>query len=220
MSRNPLHCAKRGQAMTEFVMIVVAFVLLVSVTCDFIPIFTASLRQQTEVHSNMGGISMLDADEGMVKQRSGSFEADLSIPFMVEDADVNFSETVEFPAANLKSSSFGAIDIPGGIPAFFSMENENDDRTSKFKSWIVPNSPRNVKNTIDSLMGSAWVRYENIVYENHDAQEYVYIYTMGDPTAPSAVAAVYVGPSETSPDKLNPISTTVAVIARLSGGMR
>jgi hypothetical protein len=209
---------KKGQAMIEFVMVIIVIALLVSVTCDFIPIFTAALRQQTEAHSNVGGITMLNADEGMVSQRSDNFDTDLNIPFLLQDGDIRFCETLKFPAANLRTYFDGRIDIPGSLlgPEF---SNENDDGTSKLKSWVVSGAPNKVRNGIGALLDGDWIRYEKMVYENHDEQEYVYVYTMGDQLAPSAVAAIYVGPAESCPDKQNPQTTTVTIIARTAGGL-
>jgi hypothetical protein len=214
---NPQNGRKSGQAMIEFVMVIIVVVLLVSAVCDFIPIFTASLRQQNEAHSNMGRSSILDCDEGMAKQQSDDFKTDLRIPFLLTDGEIQFSEAIEFPAANLKSYFSGAIDITGDMLAISSMQNENDQRTSKCKSWVVVGAPRSVKNTVGSLLNSDWIRYENLIYENDNEQEYVYVYTLGDETAPSAIAAIYVGPAESCPDKSNPNVSTVTIIARTAG---
>ena len=212
---------KKGQAMIEFVMVIIVIALLVSVTCDFIPIFTAALRQQTEAHSNVGGVTMLNADEGMVNQRSDNFDTDLNIPFLLQDGDIRFFEALKFPAANLRTYFDGRIDIPGSLLGP-ELSNENDDGTSKFKSWVVSGPPDEVRKSIDALLDGDWVRYENMVYENHneqEEQEYVYVYTMGNQLAPSAVAAIYVGPAESCPDKQNPKATTVTIIARTAGGL-
>lgn len=211
----PKH-VKSGQAMIEFVMVIIVITLLVSVACDFIPIFTASLRQQTEAHSNISGITMLDIDEGIIKQQSDNFETDLNIPFLLEDGDIQFSETIEFPAANLRTFSSGRIDIPGSLLGP-ELHNENDTQTSMFKSWIVSGSPESVKPATASLLDSQWILYENIKYENNNDHEYVYVFTKGNQLAPYAVAAIYIGPAETCPDKNNPTLTTVTVIARTAG---
>lgn len=211
----PKH-VKSGQAMIEFVMVIIVIVLLVSVVYEFIPIFTASLRQQTEAHSNISGITMLDVDEGIIKQQSDDFETDLNIPFLLQDGDIQFAETIEFPAANLKSYFNGRIDIPGTMPGP-ELTNENDTQTSMFKSWIISGAPEIVKSNVYSLLDSEWVLYENIKYENANEHEYVYVFTRGNQLSPSAVAAIYIGPAETCPDRNNPTVTTVTVIARTAG---
>ena len=206
---------RSGQAIVEFVMVIIAIMLLVAAATELLPLFIESVQQQNSAHKEAGKTA-LQSDEGTVVGHPEAYKATLSLPLLLDDAEINISTKVKFPAANLfaRDELYPIPDNFGGA----TLVNNSQKGKSKFMAWFVSAKPEVLKSAASSLLpDGGWTPCHDLAYENDNTHEYVYIYTKGDLASPTFVAAIYVGPAYTDENPEHPTTSTVIVIARTAG---
>ena len=208
------HLKRSGQALVEFVMVVIAIMLLVAAAAELLPLFIESIQQQSSAHKEAGKTA-LQSDEGTAVGSPETYKATLSLPLLLDDAEINLSTKVKFPSANLYTRDW-IPPLPNSIGGT-TFENDSPDGKSRFRAWIVPAKPEAFKTNIPTLLSGEWIPCHDLSYENGNTHEYVYIFTKGALTSPLSVAAIYVGPAYTDENPEHPTTSTVIVIARAVG---
>ncbi len=175
---------RKGQAMTEFVIAILAMILVVLALVEFLPIFLENFGLLKEVREE-AGVASISAEAGATEaNRQDEFAAD--IPEMLLDSDAtsgHYSEKMRMPAANL--TSWEQVRIPNVANAAETLRYANRAGTAEFVSAIVAGTPQDALARAETaLMGAGWTLQE--IHSNHAR-----IFTMGDATAPSAVAAAH-----------------------------
>lgn len=200
--------------MVEFVMVIIAIMLLVAAAAELLPLFLESLQQQSSAHKEAGK-NALQSDEGTTVGVPETYKATLSLPLLLDDAEINISTKVKFPASNLFTRDWipPLSNISGGA----TLENNSPNGKSRFRAWIIPAKPEVLKTSMTSLLPGDWSPCHDLAYENGNTHEYVYLFTKGDLASPTCVAAVYVGPAYTDDNPEHPTTSTLIVIARTVG---
>lgn len=196
--------SRTGQAMTEFVIAILAIVLIIAATVEFIPVFLDNAALLKEVREE-AGIRAVSSESGTLHaDRRDEFSFD--IPGILDDDEFtsgNFAEKTYMPAANL--SVWEQVEIPP-IPGMTeTLRYSNRDGTSWFLSGLL---------TMDRYQALARVKGVFTVagWTAHEIQaDDAIVFSRGDPIAPSAVAAAHADYAEDG------ISACVTVIARSAG---
>lgn len=196
---------RAGQAMTEFVIAVLAIILIIVATVEFVPVFLDNLGLLKEVREE-AGTRTVSADSGMVfADRQDEFAFD--VPGVLGDdkpTSGSFAEKIYMPAANLAMGS--AVRIPDIAGMVETLRYSNRDGTSEFVSGLlVMGREQALARAKGALSGAGWM-------PNEIAADDATVFTLGDPIAPHAVAAVHAGHADDG------VSTCLTVIARTVGG--
>ncbi len=175
---------RKGQAMTEFVIAILAMILVVLALVEFLPIFLENFGLLKEVREE-AGVASISAEAGATEaNRQDEFAAD--IPEMLLDSDAtsgHYSEKMRMPAANL--ASWEQVRIPNVANAAETLRYANRAGTAEFVSAIVAGTPQDALARAEAaLTGAGWTLQE---IRADDAR----IFTVGDAAAPSAVAAAH-----------------------------
>lgn len=203
MASNP-ETGRSGQAMTEFVVAILAIVLVISATVEFLPVLLKNIGLLKDVREE-AGTKAISADSGILSaDRSSEFE--FKIPGLLEKDDSfegEFSEKIFMPAGNLTLFENVRIPIIAGMTE--TLRYTNRSGTSELVSGLLAMKPEQaliqVKN---ALSGAGWIAHEIQGYDT-------IVFSSGDIVAPSAVAAVGVRLAE------DDISTCVTILARTAG---
>ena len=196
---------RSGQAMTEFVIAILAIVLIIAATVEFVPIFLDNLGLLKEVREE-AGTRAISAESGAVSaDRQDEFGFDVPGIF---DGDKftsgTFSEKVHMPAANLPVGKTVRIPYISGMAE--TMRFSNRYGTSEFVSGLLAmNRGQALARANAAFAGAGWTPSE---IEADDA----IVFTLGNPIAPSAVAAIHVGYADDG------VSSCLTAIARTAGG--
>ena len=198
--------ARSGQAMAEFIIAIVAIVLLIAATVEFLPVFLENIGLLKEVREE-AGTRALSAETGVVTaDRRDEFGFD--IPGIFSDdryTSGSFSEKVYMPALNMSAGEFVQIPVIAGMTE--TLRYSNRDGTLEFVSGLfVMDREQALARAKGTLVGAGWVAHE---IQADDA----IVFYRGDRIAPSAIAAVHVGYADDG------VSTTVTIIARTAGGL-
>lgn len=197
---------RSGQAMAEFVIAIIAIVIIIAATVEFLPVFLENIGLLKEVREE-AGTRALSAETGVVTaDRRDEFGFD--IPGIFSDdryTSGSFSEKVYMPALNMSAGEFVQIPVIAGMTE--TLRYSNRDRTSEFVSGLLAmDREQALARAKGTLAGAGWVAHE---IQSDDAV----VFYRGDRIAPSAVAAVHVGYADDG------VSTTVTIIARTAGGL-
>lgn len=196
---------RSGQAMTEFVVAILAMMLIVLAMVEFLPVFLDNFSLLKEVREEAGTASITASSGISVADRQDEFDAD--IPDLLIDRDLTsgyFSEKMRMPAANLAAREYAVIPAISG--AAETLRYSNRAGTAEFVSALSPLSPSEALARAEGTMaGAGWQPHP---IEADDAR----LFTIGDASAPSAVAAVHVQLS-TEGDGL----TVITIAARAAG---
>jgi hypothetical protein len=170
--------------MTEFVIAILAMILVVLALVEFLPIFLENFGLLKEVREE-AGVASISAEAGATEaNRQDEFAAD--IPEMLLDSDAtsgHYSEKMRMPAANL--ASWEQVRIPNVANAAETLRYANRAGTAEFVSAIVAGTPQDALARAEAaLTGAGWTLQE---IRADDAR----IFTVGDAAAPSAVAAAH-----------------------------
>lgn len=195
---------RAGQAMTEFVIAILAIVLIIAATVEYLPIFLENIGLLKEVREE-AGTRAISAESGTVNaDRRDEFSFD--IPGIFDDDSFTsgtFSEKMYMPAANL--SAFESVRIPQIAGMTETLRYSNRDGSSEFLSGLlVMDRHQALARVKGALTGAGWIAHE---IQSDDA----IVFSQGDPIAPSAVAAAHAGHANDG------ISTCITVIARTAG---
>ena len=175
---------RSGQAMTEFVIAILAMILIILAMVEFLPIFLENIGLLKEVREEVG-IASIAAEAGVANaNRQDEFAAD--IPDFLIDSDAtsgHYAEKLRLPAANL--ACWEGINLPNIAGVTETLRYSNRAGTSAFLSAIASLPPdQALARAEGALMGAGWNLQE---IRSDDAR----IFTRGDAAAPSAVAAVH-----------------------------
>ena len=196
---------RSGQAMAEFIVALLAMILVVLALVEFLPVFLKNFGLLKGVREE-AGIASLSSEAGVPSaDRSDEFE--VGIPEMLMDRDTTrgrYSEKLHLPAANL--SSWEQVLIPAISGTTETMRYANRSGTSEFLSALADLSPdQALARAAATLAGAGWHLQE---IRSSDAR----ILTKGDAAAPSAVAAIHAQNSIDGDGR-----TVITVVARSAG---
>ena len=195
--------------MAEFIVAILAMVLIVLAMVEFVPIFLENLGLLKEVREEAGTASLRAEAGTSAADRQDEFAADIP-EFLMDQGDTSghYSEKLRMPAANL--ACWEQVRIPSVANAMETLRYENRAGTAAFLSATVAGSPEQALARAESragtaafmsalvaktpeqalaqassaLAGAGWQLHE---IRADDAR----IFTMGDASAPSAVAAAH-----------------------------
>lgn len=196
---------RAGQAMMEFTVAILAIILILVAAVEFVPIFLSNLELLKEVREE-AGLKAITAESGVASaDRQDEFGFD--IPGLLDGDKATsgtFSEKVHMPAANL------AIAEPVFIPNIAGMTETlrytNRSGTTEFVSGLLAmDRGQALARARGAFAGAGWLPSE---IEADDAL----VFTLGDPTAPTAVAAIHAGYADDG------VSVCLTAIARTAGG--
>jgi hypothetical protein len=195
---------RAGQAMTEFVIAILAIIMIIVAAVEFVPIFLDDIGLLKEVREE-AGTRAVSADSGIVAaDRQDEFSFD--VPGLLDDDKITggtFSEKVYMPAANLAMGVM--LHIPNIAGMVETLRFTNRDGTSEFVSGLLTmDRGQALARARGALAGAGWT-------PNEIAADDAIVFTLGDPIAPSAVAAVHAGYADDG------VSTCLTVIARTVG---
>ena len=175
---------RSGQAMSEFVIAILAMILIILAMVEFLPVFLGNIGLLKEVREE-AGTAAIASDAGIsAADRQDEFKTD--IPAFLIDSDTtsgHYSEKLRLPAANLADGEFVRIPNIAGVTE--TLRYTNRDGTSEFLSALCSLPPNQALARAEgALSGAGWLLQE---IRADDAR----IFTMGDAAAPSAVAAIH-----------------------------
>jgi len=196
---------RSGQAMAEFIIALLAMILVVLALVEFVPVMLKSFGLLKEVREEAGTASIASEAGTPTADRQDEFEVEIPEFLMDRDATSgHYSEKLRLPASNL--ARWEQVRIPAIAGTTETLRYANRAGTSEFLSAL---SPLPVKQALDSavsaLAGAGWTL-------NEIRADAACILTMGDATAPSAVAAVHARSSLEGGDQ-----TVLTIIARSAG---
>ena len=196
---------RAGQAMTEFVIAILAVILIIVAAVEFVPIFLDNLGLLKETREE-AGIKSLSAESGMVfADRKDEFAFD--VPGVLGDDKTtsgSFAEKVYMPAANLATET--GVFIPNIAGMTETLRYSNRDGTSEFVSGLLAmDRDQALARAKGAMSGAGWM-------PNEIASDDAIVFTLGDPIAPHAVAAVHAGYADDG------FSSCLTVVARTVGG--
>jgi hypothetical protein len=203
--------ARSGQAMAEFIIAIVAIVLLIAATVEFLPVFLENIGLLKEVREE-AGTRAISAETGVITaDRQDEFGFD--IPGIFSDdkyTSGHFSEKVYMPAANMPVVGVVYVPVIAGMTE--TLRYSNKDGTSEFVSGVMDREQALVDRdqalarVEGTFVGAGWVAHE---IQADDA----IVFYRGDRIAPSAVAAVHAGYADDG------VSVCITIIARTAGGL-
>lgn len=196
---------RAGQAMTEFVIAILAIILIFIATVELVPIFLDNMGLLKKVREE-AGLKAIAAESGVPSaDRQDEFSFD--VPGLFDGAKLTsgaFSEKIYMPAANLPV--YMPVYIPNIAGMTETMRYTNRDGTSEFVSGLLSmDRGQALARARGAFAGAGWIPSE---IEADDAL----VFTRGDPIAPTAVAAIHVGYADDG------ASVCLTAIARTAGG--
>lgn len=195
--------------MAEFVIALLAMTLIIMATVEFLPILLENFGLLKNVREEAGIASITSEAGTSSAERQEEFASDIPELFMDSDATSGyFSEKMHMPAANL--STYETVHIPSIAGATETIRYSNRAGTSEFVSARTFLSPSEaIARATGTLSGAGW-RQHRICAD--DAR----LFTIGDETAPSAIAAVHaMQAAEPTDDGYGP--TVLTITARTAG---
>jgi len=196
---------RSGQAMTEFVIAILAMILIILAMVEFLPVFLENIGLLKEVREE-AGTAAIAADAGTsAADRQDEFRADIPEFLIASDnTSGHYSEKLRLPAANLAEGEY--IRIPNIAGVTETLRYTNRDGTSEFLSALCSLPPDQALVRAESaLSGAGWTLQE---IRADDAR----LFTRGEAAAPSAVAAVHAQRSLEDDGQ-----TVLTIIARTAG---
>ena len=170
--------------MAEFIVAILAMILIVLAMVEFVPIFLENFGLLKEVREEAGTASLRAEAGTSTADRQDEFAADIP-EFLMDQDDTSghYAEKLRMPAANL--ACWEQVRIPNIANATETLRYENRAGTAAFLSATVAGTPEQALARAESaLTGAGWNLQE---IRADDAR----IFTMGDAAAPSAVAAAH-----------------------------
>lgn len=197
--------SRAGQAMTEFAVALLAIILIIVATVEFLPIFLENIGLLKEVREE-AGMRSLSAEEGTATADRRS-EFSFEIPSVLPNDDFtsgSFAEKLRLPAANLACGETVRIPNIAGLQLQDSMPPYgNRNGTSAFLSGLIALPPEQALARVrGAFSGAGWTVQ---MIEAHDAV----VFTMGD----RAVAAAHAGYAIDGSGL-----TCLTIVARTAGG--
>ena len=205
IGRDALRRVRRrsGQAMTEFVIVLLALILIIVAMVEFLPIFLENFGLLKEVREEAGRQS-LTSESGMAtadRKDEFSFEVPGILPGD-KFTSGHFSEKLSLPAINLACDE--AVRIPDIAGLQETLRYENRNGTSAFRSGLITLPPEQaLARARGTLTGAGWIAHP---IEAHDAL----VFSSSDERAVAAVHACLADDGSGL--------TTLTVVARAVGG--
>lgn len=200
---------RSGQAMSEFMVAVLALILLIVAMVELVPVFLDNIGLIKEVREEAGAKS-ISAETGMaLADRKDEFGFD--IPEIFPDDSYtsgSFAEKIRLPAANLSTTDFASI----GTPPNFE-ETMRCPRNSSQPTFLAGYSGLTPVAAARCAMGG-WL-LADVTYEDGSGDECACIFYRGDHNAPSAVAAAH---ASYVFDENGTKRTFLTIVARPAGG--
>ena len=175
---------RSGQAMTEFVISILAMILIILAMVEFLPVFLENIGLLKNVREEAGTAAIASGAGTSAADRKNEFSIDAP-GFMIagESISGHYSEKLRLPAANLADGEFVRIPCIAGVTE--TLRYANRDGTSEFLSALCSFPPDEALARAEgALSGAGWTLQD---IRADDAR----IFTMGDAAAPSAVAAIH-----------------------------
>ena len=196
---------RSGQALTEFVIAILAMILITLAMVEFLPVFLENIGLLKEVREEAGTAAIASDAGTSTADRQDEFRADIPDFLIESDATSgHYSERLRLPAANL--ACWERISLPKIAGVTETLHYRNSAETSEFLSGLCALPPDQALARAESaLTGAGWTLRE---IRADDAR----IFTMGDAAAPSAVAAIHAR-STLEEDS----QTVLTIIARSAG---
>ena len=197
--------SRAGQAMTEFAIAILAIVLVIAATVEFVPLFLDNLGLLKEVREE-AGLKSISSESG-VSSADRQDEFGFDIPGIFDGdryTSGKFSEKVHMPAANLPVGE--TVHIPNISGMAETMRFSNRYGTSEFVSGLLAmDRGQALARARAAFAEAGWIPSEI-------AADDAVVFTLGDPIAPSAVAAIHAGYADDG------VSVCLTAIARTAGG--
>ena len=196
---------RSGQAMTEFVIALLALILIIVAMVEFLPVFLENIGLLKEVREE-AGIRSLASESGTAsadRKDEFSFEVPGVLPGD-EFTSGHFTEKLRIPAANLPCNE--PVRLPNIAGVTETMHYENRAGTSEFLSGLLDRSIKEeaLNRAKGAFVGAGWTLQP---IEADDAL----VFTWED----RAIAAVHAGYEI---DNLGLTRIRLTVIARTAGG--
>jgi len=196
---------RSGQAMTEFVIAILAMILIILALVELLPVFLENIGLLKEVREEAGMAAITSSAGTSAADRKDEFRAEIP-EFLIgsDNTSGHYAEKLRLPAANLAEGEFVRIPNIAGVTE--TLRYTNLSGTSAFLSAFCSLPPSQALAHAESaLSGAGWILQE---IRANDAR----IFTMGDAAAPSAVAAVHAQGSLEGDGQ-----TVLTIIARTAG---
>lgn len=196
---------RAGQALTEFVIAILAMILIILALVEFLPVFLENIGLLKEVREEAGTAAIASDAGTSAADRKDEFRTDIP-EFLLDSENTSgyYSEKLLLPAANLAHG--GYVHIPNIAGVTETIRYTNRAGTSEFLSALCSLPPNQALARAEgALSGAGWDLQE---IRADDAR----IFTMGDVNAPSAVAAVHAQSSFEGDGQ-----TVLTIIARSAG---
>ena len=194
--------SRSGQAFTEFAIALLAIILLIVATVEFLPVFLDNLGLLKEVREEAGMRSLASESGTPSADRRSEFSFD--IPGILPDDSATsgfFAEKLRIAAANLPSGEYVRIPNIAGLQE--TLRYSNRAGTAEFASGLMALPPEQaLSRARGAFTGAGW---EAQPIEAYDAL----IFSLGD----SAVAAVHAGYAADGSGL-----TCLTVVVRSAGG--
>ena len=175
---------RSGQAMTEFVIAILAMILIILAMVEFLPVFLENIGLLKEVREEAGTAAIASDAGTSAADRQDEFRTD--IPEFLIDSDNtsgNYSEKLRLPAANLADGEFVRIPNIAGLQE--TLHYENRDGASSFSSGLIALPPEQaLARARGALTGAGWISHP---IEAQDAL----VFSSSDERAVAAVHAGY-----------------------------
>ncbi|MBQ3097164.1 MAG: hypothetical protein IJC66_03325, partial [Kiritimatiellae bacterium] len=192
--------SRAGQAMAEFVIAIIAIVILIAATVEFLPVFLENIGLLKEVREE-AGTRAISAETG-ISSADRRDEFGFEIPGIFDDGkhtSGRLSEKVYMPALNMPVGEF--VQIPAIAGMTETLRYSNRDRTSEFVSGLLMmDREQALARAKGAFAGAGWIAHE---IQADDA----IVFYQGDRIAPSAVAAVHAGYADDG------VSSCITIIA-------
>ena len=175
---------RSGQAMTEFVIVLLALILIIVALVELLPVFLENFGLLKEVREESGRRS-LASESGMAtadRKDEFSFEAPGILPGD-RFTSGHFAEKLSLPAVNLACN--GPVRIPNIAGLQETLHYENRDGASSFSSGLIALPPEQaLARARGALTGAGWISHP---IEAQDAL----VFSSSDERAVAAVHAGY-----------------------------
>ena len=150
---------RSGQAMTEFVIVLLALILIIVALVELLPVFLENFGLLKEVREESGRRS-LASESGMAtadRKDEFSFEAPGILPGD-RFTSGHFAEKLSLPAVNLACN--GTVRIPNIAGLQETLHYENRDGASSFSSGLIALPPEQaLARARGALTGAGWISH-------------------------------------------------------------
>ena len=193
---------RSGQAATEFVIVLLALILIVVALVELLPVFLENFDLLKEVREEAGRQSLASESGMATADRKDEFS--FEIPSVFPDdrfTSGHFSEKLSFPAVNLACDEIVRIPNIAGLQETLHYENRNG--TSAFSSGLIALPPEQaLVRARGALTGAGWIAHP---IEAQDA----FVFSSSDERTVAAVHAGYAADGSGL--------TTLTIVARTVG---